>query len=88
MKDLLSQRARTIKPSITLSISAKAKAMRAEGIDVLSFSVGEPDFDTPEAIKQAARDALDKGFTKYTAASGIPELKQAVVDKYKKRAEP
>ena len=83
MKDLLSQRARTIKPSITLSISAKAKAMRAEGIDVLSFSVGEPDFDTPEAIKQAARDALDKGFTKYTAASGIPELKQAVVDKYK-----
>ena len=84
MQDFLSQRARTIKPSVTLSISAKAKAMRAEGIDVLNFSVGEPDFDTPENIKQAAREAMDQGFTKYTAAGGIPELKQAIADKYQR----
>ena len=75
-------RALSIKPSITLTISAKAKAMKAEGIDVLNFSAGEPDFDTPDSIKQAAWAAIDSGFTKYTAAGGIPDLKAAIIDKY------
>lgn len=82
MEALLSGRARSIKPSITLTISAKAKAMKAEGIDVLDFSAGEPDFDTPDIIKQAAFTAIEAGFTKYTAAGGIPELKEAIIAKY------
>jgi aspartate aminotransferase len=80
----LSERAKRINPSATLTISAKAKAMRAKGIPVLNFSAGEPDFDTPEAIKGAASKALAEGFTKYTAAAGIPELKEAIVAKYEK----
>jgi len=80
----LSERAKRINPSATLTISAKAKAMRAKGIPVLNFSAGEPDFDTPEAIKGAARAALEEGFTKYTPAGGIPELKEAIVGKYEK----
>ncbi len=80
----LSQRAEKISPSITLTISAKAKAMKARGIPILNFSVGEPDFDTPEPIKQAARRAMDEGFTKYTPAGGIPELKDAIIGKYEK----
>ena len=83
MEALLSRRAMSIKPSITLSISAKAKAMKAEGIDVLNFSAGEPDFDTPDSIKQAAWAALEAGFTKYTAAGGIPEVKEAIIAKYR-----
>ncbi len=82
MKPLLSERAQSIKPSITLTISAKAKAMKAAGIDVLNFSAGEPDFDTPDSIKQAAFTAIEEGFTKYTAAGGIPEVKAAIVAKY------
>ena len=80
----LSERAKRINPSATLTISAKAKAMRAKGIPVLNFSAGEPDFDTPEAIKRAGRQALEEGFTKYTPAGGIPELKEAIVGKYEK----
>ncbi len=83
METFLSERARSIKPSITLAISAKAKAMKAEGLDVLNFSAGEPDFDTPDSIKQAAFTAIEEGFTKYTAAGGIPEVKSAIIAKYR-----
>ena len=78
----LSQRATILSPSLTLSIDSKAKAMKAEGIDVCSFGAGEPDFDTPEHIKKAAAEALAAGFTKYTPSSGIPELRQAIADKF------
>ena len=80
----LSERAEKISPSITLTISAKAKAMKAQGIPILNFSVGEPDFDTPGPIKQAALRAMNEGFTKYTPAGGIPELKDAIIGKYEK----
>ena len=77
----ISGRASQLTPSLTLSIDAKAKAMKAEGIDVCGFGAGEPDFDTPEHIKQAAISALQSGFTKYTPSSGIPELRQAIAEK-------
>ncbi|MBI3603017.1 MAG: pyridoxal phosphate-dependent aminotransferase [Nitrospirae bacterium] len=77
----LAARAGRIVPSPTLSITATAKAMAAQGIDVIDFASGEPDFDTPEPIKQAAEAAIRSGFTKYTASSGIDELKSAIVDK-------
>jgi aspartate aminotransferase len=80
----LSERARCLKPSSTLAITAKAKAMRAEGINVIGFGAGEPDFDTPEHIKDAAIEAIKAGFTKYTDASGMPELKDAVAAKFKR----
>lgn len=73
-----------MRPSATLAISAKAAAMRKEGIDVISFGAGEPDFDTPQHIKQAAIEAINSGFTKYTPASGTPELKEAIAEKLKK----
>jgi aspartate aminotransferase len=78
---ILSNRAKGLKPSPTLAISAKAKAMQAQGIRVVSFGAGEPDFDTPENIKKAAVAAIDQGFTKYTAVGGIDELKDAVIKK-------
>ena len=81
MEIKLSRRVRQIKPSPTLAITAKAKAMQAEGIDVVNFGAGEPDFDTPDNIKEAAIKAINEGFTKYTAAPGIPELKQAICAK-------
>jgi aspartate aminotransferase len=77
----LAHRATILTPSLTLSIDSKAKAMKAEGIDVCGFGAGEPDFDTPEHIKAAAMASLDGGFTKYTPSSGIPELRQAIADK-------
>ena len=80
----ISRRAQGIKPSPTLAITAKAKAMKAEGIDVIGFGAGEPDFDTPEHIKKAGIKALEEGFTKYTAAGGIDELKDAVIRKFKR----
>ncbi len=79
----LAQRATILTPSLTLSIDSKAKAMKAEGIDVCGFGAGEPDFDTPEHIKAAAMASLDAGFTKYTPSSGTPELRQAISDKFK-----
>lgn len=79
----LAHRATILSPSLTLSIDSKAKAMKAEGIDVCSFGAGEPDHDTPEHIKAAAMASLDGGFTKYTPSSGIPELRQAISDKFK-----
>jgi aspartate aminotransferase len=78
----LAQRATILTPSLTLSIDSKAKAMKAEGIDVCGFGAGEPDFDTPEHIKAAAQAALEGGFTKYTPSSGTPELRQAIADKF------
>ncbi len=81
---MISQRAQKIKPSPTLMINDKAKEMTAKGFDVISFAVGEPDFDTPDNIKNAAKKAIDAGFTKYTAVAGIVELKDAVRDKFKK----
>ena len=80
-KPLLSLRAENCAPSPTLAITAKANQMKADGKDVLAFGAGEPDFDTPEFIKQAAKDALDKGYTKYTPSAGIPALKKAICDK-------
>lgn len=80
---ILSRKAQAITESATLAISSKAKKMRAEGIDVVDFGVGEPDFDTPEHIKAAAIEAINKGYTKYTPATGIPQLKQAIADKLK-----
>jgi aspartate aminotransferase len=80
----LSRRVRNITPSITLEITSKAKEMREKGIAVLGFGAGEPDFDTPENIKQAAREAIDEGFTKYTPAAGTPELRKAVAEEFKK----
>ena len=77
----ISARAAQLTPSLTLSIDSKAKAMKAEGIDVCGFGAGEPDFDTPEHIKAAAVAALEAGFTKYTPSSGIPELRQAIAEK-------
>ncbi len=81
---MLSQRARSIKPSPTLAIDSKAKAMKAQGIDVVNFGVGEPDFDTPQNIKDAAVKALQEGFTKYTPVGGIDALKDAIIDKLSK----
>lgn len=78
---MLSKKALQIEPSITLSITATAKKMKLEGIDVVGFGAGEPDFNTPENIQQAAINAIKKGFTKYTAASGIIELKEAIIKK-------
>jgi len=80
----LSKRAKKISASLTLAISAKANKLKADGEDVVSFGAGEPDFDTPEFICDAAREALEIGFTRYTAASGYEDLKEAVVQKLKR----
>src|SRR5258705_10153198 len=79
----LASRATILTPSLTLSIDSKAKAMKAEGADVCGFGAGEPDFDTPQHIKDAAVAALAAGFTKYTPSSGIPELRAAIAEKLK-----
>ncbi len=79
----ISERARRASPSPTLAITAKANQMKAQGIDIVSFGAGEPDFDTPDHIKQAAKDALDAGLTKYTPSTGTPDLKKAIVQKFK-----
>jgi aspartate aminotransferase len=80
----ISKQAASLSPSLTLAIDAKAKQMKAEGLDVVGFGAGEPDFDTPQHIKDAAKKALDEGFTKYTPSSGILELRQAIADKFKR----
>jgi aspartate aminotransferase len=84
MKYPISNRAASLTPSLTLAIDAKAKQMKAEGQDVVGFGAGEPDYDTPQHIKDAAAHALAAGFTKYTPSSGIPELRQAIADKFKR----
>jgi aspartate aminotransferase len=80
----LAQRVGRIKPSPTLVVTAKAAELKAQGKDVLSLGAGEPDFDTPQHIKDAAHEAIKKGFTKYTAVGGIPSLKKAIIDKMKR----
>ena len=80
----ISRRAATLSPSLTLAIDSKAKEMKAKGEDVVGFGAGEPDFDTPQHIKDAAAAALAAGFTKYTPSSGIPELRQAIADKFQR----
>ncbi len=80
----LAERTKSIKPSPTLAMNSKAKALKAAGEDITNFGVGEPDFDTPENIKDAAVKALKDGFTKYTAVGGIDELKDAIIGKFKK----
>mgnify|MGYP001014118026 CR=1 FL=1 len=79
-----SERILQVKPSPTLEVTALANALKAKGVDVIGFGTGEPDFDTPEHIKQAAILAIEAGKTKYTPAGGIPELKKAVVEKFKR----
>jgi len=81
---LISNKINQINPSPTLSITAKAKKMQAEGINVIGFGAGEPDFDTPVNIKEAAKKAIDRGFTKYTPTAGTKELKDAICAKFKK----
>ncbi len=80
----LSSRAKNVSPSLTLAITAKAKKMKQEGIDVVGFGSGEPDFDTPDYIKSAAIKAIQQGFTKYTPESGTDDLKKAVCEKFQK----
>lgn len=80
----ISQRCQRVTGSLTLAIDAKAKEMKQKGIDVVGFGAGEPDFDTPEHIRRAAKDALDLGKTRYTPAAGMPELRQAICDKLKR----
>ena len=81
---MLSKRIQTLSTSLTIAISSLARELKAEGKDVISFSAGEPDFDTPEAVKNAAKASLDAGHTKYTAVPGTPELLQAVANKLKR----
>lgn len=80
----LSKKAQAVKPSSTLAITAKAKELKSQGIDVVGFGAGEPDFNTPDNICEAAVAAIKEGFTKYTPASGMNELKQAVADKFER----
>ena len=80
----LSKRALSISPSTTLGISAKAKKLKSEGKDIVNFAAGEPDFDTPDFIKEKAIEAINSGFTKYTPTTGIPELKTCIQEKFKK----
>lgn len=80
----ISNRLLSVKPSATLAISAKAAELKAQGKDIISLSVGEPDFDTPEHIKAAAIAAINAGFTKYTAVAGIPSLRKAIAEKLKR----
>ena len=79
----LATRVQELTPSLTLAIDSKAKALKAEGIDVCGFGAGEPDMDTPEHIKAACIEAIQSGFTKYTPSSGLPELRQAISEKFK-----
>ena len=83
-KTLLSQRINRMEESLTIAMTQKARELKAQGRDVLSFSAGEPDFDTPQVIKDAAVKAINEGKTKYTAVAGIPELQKAIADKLKR----
>lgn len=79
----ISNNCKNIAPSATLAMDAKAKAMRAQGVDVIGFAAGEPDFDTPLAVRDAMKDALDRGMTRYTAAAGTPQLRDAIAHRLK-----
>ncbi|HAH67823.1 MAG: aspartate aminotransferase [Gammaproteobacteria bacterium] len=82
MNNPVSERVKKVKPSATIAISSKAMKMRSAGINVISMSAGEPDFDTPQHIKDAAKAAIDSGMTKYTQVDGVPELKEAIINKF------
>jgi len=82
MSDILAKRLRHIKPSPTMAMTARAAELRAAGHDIIGLSAGEPDFNTPEHIKQAGIKAIEDNFTSYTAVDGIPSLKQAIIDKF------
>ncbi|HEX7047176.1 MAG TPA: pyridoxal phosphate-dependent aminotransferase [Gammaproteobacteria bacterium] len=81
---MLSDRVRQLKPSPTLAVTQRAAELRAKGKDIVGLGAGEPDFDTPEHIKQAAKDAMDRGETKYTAVDGTPQLKTAIIGKFRR----
>jgi len=81
-KITLAERVKQIKPSPTLAVNAKAKALKAAGADIVNFSVGEPDFDTPPHVCEAGKAAIDQGFTRYTAVPGIPELREAIARRF------
>lgn len=81
---MIAERAKKIKPSPTLAVDTKAKELKAKGLDIVNFGVGEPDFDTPEHIKEAAIKALKDGFTKYTPVGGIDELKEVIIEKFER----
>lgn len=81
----ISKKAAAVTPSATMEITAKAKAMKKEGVSVIAFTAGEPDFNTPQYIDAAAKEAIDKGYTKYTHVAGIKELKRAIVEKFARR---
>ncbi len=81
---VISQLVKKINPSATISINSKVKYLTSKGIDVIGFSAGEPDFDTPDYIKSAAIESLKGGFTKYTLTSGIPELNEVICEKLSK----
>ena len=81
---MLNQRAKNLSPSPTMTIDGRAKKLMADGVDVINLSVGEPDFDTPETAKSGGRAAIDQGFTKYTAAAGIHELREAIAVKLRR----
>lgn len=78
----LAKRVLKVKPSPTLAVTSKAAELRAQGLDIIGLGAGEPDFDTPDTIKQAAIDAIQKGYTKYTPVDGLPELKDAIINKF------
>jgi len=80
----ISKRAKEMAPSATIAMATRAKQMRAEGIDVISFAAGEPDFDTPEAIREAAKRGIDEGLTRYSPSAGMPELRAAIREKLKR----
>ncbi|MFH1791918.1 MAG: aminotransferase class I/II-fold pyridoxal phosphate-dependent enzyme, partial [Candidatus Omnitrophota bacterium] len=80
----ISKRMRKVQPSATLALTSLAKKLKSEGKDVVGFGAGEPDFDTPLPIKEAAKEAIDSGITKYTPAGGTVELKEAVCRKFKR----
>ncbi len=84
MEYRLSKRVQKVKPSPTLAVTAKAQELKAQGLDIIGLGAGEPDFDTPEHIKQAAIDAINSGFTKYTAVDGTASLKKAIINKFKR----
>lgn len=81
---IIAQRMSSIKPSPTMAVTAKAGELKAQGVDVIGLGAGEPDFDTPDHIKEAGKAAIDAGKTKYTPTNGIPELRKAVVDKFQR----
>ena len=80
----VSRRVQRVKPSPTLAVTARAAALKAQGKDIIGLGAGEPDFDTPAPIAQAGIDAIRSGFTRYTHVEGIPELKDAIIDKFQR----